>query len=225
MKSEYLIFNILILLGPLLLSFDKKVRYVSQWGKAMTVIILVLIPFVVWDSLVTGIHWRFNSAYTLDIRIANLPVEEWLFFISVPFAVLFIWEIIEKRIGNPVSEKLKIIPKYLTLAILPGILFIWLGKVYTGLTLISLGIAGLLEIVLKVKVLSRKNSYPFFAIVIFLILIFNGYLTARPVVLYDPVYQLDFRIITIPIEDFGYGFALILLNIIIFEKLKETGNG
>ena len=225
MKSEYLMFNILILLGPLLLSFDRKVHYVSRWKKVMTAIILVLIPFVVWDSLATGIHWWFNSAYTLDFRIAQLPVEEWLFFISAPFAVLFIWEIFEKRIGNPVSEKLKIIPKYLTLAILPGILFIWLGKVYTGLTLVSLGIAGLLEIALKVEVLSRKNSYPFFGIVIFLILIFNGYLTARPVVLYDPAYQLDFRIITIPIEDFGYGFALILLNIIIFEKLKENLNG
>jgi lycopene cyclase domain-containing protein len=225
MKSEYLIFNILIVLGPLILSFDRKVHYVSQWGKVITAIILVLIPFVVWDSLVTGIHWWFNSAYTLDIKIAQLPVEEWLFFMSVPFAVLFIWEIIEKRIGNPVSEKLKIIPKCLTLAFLPGFLFIWLGKVYTGLTLVSLGIAGLLEIILKVEVLSRKKSYPFFAIVIFLILIFNGYLTTRPVVLYNPAYQLDFRVITIPIEDFGYGFVLILLNIIIFEKLKEKEDG
>lgn len=50
-------------------------------------------------------------------------------------------------------------------------------------------------------------------------LIFNGYLTARPVVMYDAAYQLDWRVGTIPIEDFIYGYALIVSVIVVYEKL------
>jgi lycopene cyclase domain-containing protein len=56
-------------------------------------------------------------------------------------------------------------------------------------------------------------------------LVFNGYLTWRPVVLYGEAYQLGLRIYTIPIEDFGYGYALILLCRILYEFLKRRQHG
>ena len=60
------------------------------------------------------------------------------------------------------------------------------------------------------------------AIVTGLILVFNGYLTARPIVLYGEAYQSGYRILTIPIEDFGYGFTLMLFNTLLYEKLKAV---
>ena len=56
-------------------------------------------------------------------------------------------------------------------------------------------------------------------------LIFNGYLTWRPVVLYSEAYQLNIRIFTIPIEDFGYGYALILLCTILYEYFNRRQHG
>jgi hypothetical protein len=51
------------------------------------------------------------------------------------------------------------------------------------------------------------------------------YLTARPLLIYAANYQLDFRIITIPIEDFGYGLTHIALCNILYEYLKiRTGS-
>jgi len=44
-------------------------------------------------------------------------------------------------------------------------------------------------------------------------------------VIYNEVYQLGFRIFTIPIEDLFYGMSLILLNTILFEKFKELWSG
>ncbi len=59
----------------------------------------------------------------------------------------------------------------------------------------------------------------FFILYWLMVLVCNGYLTARPVVIYDSAYQLGFRILTIPIEDFIYGSAHILLVLIVYEKL------
>jgi lycopene cyclase domain-containing protein len=225
MTYEYIILNIIIITGPLILSFDRKVQYYRRWKTAFIAILTVMIPFTVWDILVTGKYWWFNENYTLPFRLAGLPPGEWLFFISAPFAVLFIWEIIDKRMGNPVNSPF-VLFKYVFMALgLPGIVLLIIGKLYTGLTFLALGVTGLLDYLLRTEVLARKRILLFLGILMILILIFNGYLTARPIVLYDYKYQLDWQIFTIPIEDFGYGLALILLNTILFEKLKRIRHG
>jgi lycopene cyclase domain-containing protein len=224
MKSEYLILNIIILCGPLFLSFDQKVHFFSRWKDAFMSITIVMIPFIIWDVAVTGRHWWFNSLYTLNYRLAGLPLEEWLFFITVPFAILFIWEIFHKRIGNPIQPRLRFIRKILLVLFIPGLLMFIFNKEYTGLTLCFLGFAGLVDTVFRTEVLARKFTLAYLSLIAILILIFNGYLTARPVVLYNPEYQLNLRIFSIPFEDFGYGFSLILLNTAFFEKLRGSKN-
>jgi lycopene cyclase domain-containing protein len=49
------------------------------------------------------------------------------------------------------------------------------------------------------------------------ILIINGYLTWRPIVIYGEAFYLGIRVFTIPVEDFLFGFSLITLNLIIWE--------
>ena len=94
MNSEYLLLNILILAGPLALSFDKRVRFYSYWPKLFPSIGIVMMLFIVWDGLVTDRHWFFNTSYTLPVRLFNLPIGEWLFFITVPYSCIFTWEVL-----------------------------------------------------------------------------------------------------------------------------------
>jgi lycopene cyclase domain-containing protein len=75
MKFEYLILNLLIVAGPLALSFEKKMRFVAKWRHAFPVIIVIAIPFLIWDAMVTGRHWWFNENYTLDFRVMGLPMR------------------------------------------------------------------------------------------------------------------------------------------------------
>jgi len=225
-KAEYLLLNLIIFAGPLLMSFERQIHFVDKWRYAWPAIIIVAIPYLIWDSLVTGAHWWFNEKYTLDFRLAGLPIEEWLFFFTVPFAALFIWEVIGFYYRR--DRKLSM-PKRLRYALyslqLFGLLFFVNGKEYTGLMLIFLGGAIIVDRVLKTRLLWRTKFFVYLAVLIGVILIFNGYLTWRPVVLYGEAYQVGFRLGTIPIEDFGYGISLVFLNTIFYEKFKSTATG
>jgi lycopene cyclase domain-containing protein len=222
---EYLIFNAIIVSGPLALSFEKGVHYLGKWKYAFASIALVLIPFIIWDALVTGRHWWFNDLYITGIKIIGLPLEEWLFFIAVPFAVLFVWEIMLTKTGNPINPGLSFINILLLTLIFPAGMFLLASKEYTAIAFLVLAVSSGLDLILKTKILARRNTYIYLAIVFLLNLIFNGYLTSRPIVLYDTAYQMNFHIFTIPFEDILYGFGLILTNTILYEKFKERWNG
>ena len=220
MKFEYLIFNIFVLSGPLFLGLLRPFYFVDKWLFVFISITLAAIPFIIWDILVTGSHWTFNEDFILGLQIAKLPVEEWLFFITVPFACLFTWEMLVRRMDKKTIFKSNQWRILLFIFPIFGLLLFRNGYEYTGLVLIFIGIASLLDQFFGTKLLLQPRFYIFILFISIFNLIFNGYLTGRPVVVYGEAYQLGLRITTIPIEDFGYGFALLFLNIIIYEKLK-----
>jgi len=221
MNAEYLIFNLIVISGPLSLSFDRKVHFVDKWNNVFRAILISLIVFVAWDAIVTGRHWWFSDRYTLGIKILRLPIEEWLFFITIPYASLFIWEVFSAYFSNRELNRLQIIRSILYFGNPIGIGLFILDKEYTGLVLIALGLVALLDWKLKTNIFNQLRTIQYMAISMLAMLIFNGYLTWRPVVLYHEAYQLGIRIFTIPIEDFGFGYALILLCTILYEKFKK----
>ncbi|MBN2030590.1 lycopene cyclase domain-containing protein [bacterium] len=225
MQVEYLIFNIIVLTGPLVFSHDRKVRFVDYWTKAFISITMVMIPFLIWDIEVSGIHWHFNEKYTLPVRIWGLPLEEILFFISVPFACLFIWQIMVTEKQTTFFNNQIVLYIIALAGCFLSFLAMSTGKLYTSIACFTLVLTIFLDRILKTHLLSQKRTYLYLIIITGLIFVFNGYLTTRPVVLYESNYLTNIRIGTVPIEDFGYGYALILLCTVLFEKLKGHSNG
>ena len=176
------------------------------------------IPFLLWDMFVTGTHWHFNPEYVSGIKIINLPIEEILFFITVPFACLFTWEMIIRRVNEKPID-LHGLRLLLYLALPAGIYFFSIGKQYTGLTLSFIFLATIVDQFLKANLLFDKRFYFYLLLIVIFTLIFNGYLTWRPVVTYGVEYQLDFRIITIPDEDFFYGISLLWMKTSLYKYL------
>ena len=219
MKTEYLIFNIIVFAGPLLFGAMRPFYFINRWKDTILPILIPAIFFLIWDSIVADSHWHFNDKYVLGITLFNLPIEEILFFISVPFACLFTWEMIIRRTVDIKIMWINKIRPYLYLLIPIGIWFFVAGKHYTGLAISFLGLAILLDQILKTNIIFQKRFYLYLLLVLLFTLIFNGYLTWRPVVTYGVEYQLDFRIFTIPIEDFVYGTALIFMNTSIYQKI------
>ena len=221
MAYEYLLFNSLVLSGPLIFGSMKRFYFMDRWAYVLPALIIPAIPFIIWDALVTGRHWMFNETYTMDYRIALLPLEEILFFITVPFACLFTWEMISKYLPGGEVRSGKIV-RYLSLLFpAAGLIFFYYGKEYTGIVMFFLAFAVFLDKTLETDLIVQKRFYWYLLIISAFMLLFNGYLTARPVVLYGEAYQVGIRIFTIPVEDFGYGISLLYLNAMIYESIKQ----
>jgi len=218
---EYLLFNLLVAAGPVALSFEPKVRFLRRWPAALLAALVMLAPFALWDSLVTGRHWWFNPRFTAGTFIGALPAGEWLFFITVPFSSLFVWEVLRFYRLHKHADSGRRPPLWLWAALPLAGLLLWLGKEYTALVIAAFALTAWADLRFGGRVLARANLWPYAALLAGLMLIFNGYLTARPVVLYDPAYQLDWRVGTIPIEDFLYGYSLLLGCTSLFEKFRR----
>ncbi|MEZ4686864.1 MAG: lycopene cyclase domain-containing protein [Bacteroidia bacterium] len=54
--------------------------------------VLTAAVFLIWDVIFThwGV-WGFNEDYLLGIYFLKLPLEEWLFFFTVPYACVFVY--------------------------------------------------------------------------------------------------------------------------------------
>jgi len=242
LKYEYLIFNIFVLSGPLFFGSFKKYYFLNHWRNALLIIFISAIPFIVWDVLVTNRHWFFAEEFTLGIRIFDLPIEEIMFFFTVPYACLFSWTMIKKfSFTNNSSENKEYhsainsnnkrnsfynkIVLIISIGLLVGSFFsMFNGKEYTALAALFFTFSILFDKVWGSKIFATKVFWIYFILVSFFTLIFNGYLTWRPIVTYDIIYQLDFRIFTIPIEDFFFGYALIIISTSLFEKKINITN-
>lgn len=237
MRYEYFLFNVVVVFFPLVLSFWRPSFFLHHWGRAWLSIAVVACPFVLWDAWVAGTHWTFNSNYVLGFKVAGLPVEEIMFFFTVPFSCLYSWQMFfrPETIGHlPKAESTNTSEpehhpsqglawlSWLWLVCLPfGIWFLWQGQQYTGLTLLALVTAWGLDRVLNIRLFQYGRFYLYLLLVVMFTLLFNGYLTYRPVVLYGEAYQVGIRIGTIPIEDFGYGLSLVACVTILFEWRKK----
>ena len=94
----------------------------------------MMVLFIPWDIWFTiNEVWWFNSDYTVGLKIFNLPIEEWLFFICIPFACVFIYEVISHFIKPKISQN---IPRFLFFLLAVFLLvtsFIYMDRIYTSI--------------------------------------------------------------------------------------------
>lgn len=227
MNTHYTYFIILAasLAGPLALSFDKKVAFYKNWKYVFLAMVLPALFYIIWDVYFTAIDvWQFNSKYIIGTKFFGLPVEEWLFFIVVPYCCTFIYECIRcyfPKLQN--NKNADVLLKALAVVLfIIGVIFY--SKIYTAYTFI------LLAVFIAIIYLF-KNYFKSFDAISFLVafiiclipfLIVNGFLTALPVLTYTNTENLGIRIYTIPFEDTFYGMLLILMNVVMYEKIKSA---
>ena len=100
---------------------------------------------------------------------------------------------------------------------------------YTALALIAALAALLLDMaVLRTRVVLTLRFALFSVVMLFFFLLVNGILTGLPVVMYSSHAITGIRVISIPIEDFFYLFALITPTIALYEYLsarRERADG
>jgi lycopene cyclase domain-containing protein len=92
---------------------------------------------------------------------------------------------------------------------------------YTILVIAGSLVVIVLDFILGTRILRQRLFWVFWIVVSVLMFIVNGYLTWRPIVIYNEAKMLGVRLFTIPLEDFFFGFSLIGLNLIIWEYFNR----
>tara|TARA_B110000046_G_scaffold68180_1_gene76134 strand:- start:168 stop:875 length:708 start_codon:yes stop_codon:yes gene_type:complete len=225
MKYTYLIIDFFTIIVPFIFSFHPKNRFIVNWKAIFTSILVVAIPFVVWDAWFTEISvWGFNDNYLIGLRFFGLPIEEILFFVCIPYACMFTFHTITPLVKPSSKAKLVNIISFVLGLLFSIISFLNLQQWYTALSFGFLAVT----IILVGTFLSPKWMGKFYLSYLFLLgpfFVVNGILTGTgiesPVVWYNPNEIIGFRLLTIPIEDMFYKMLLILLNVVVYEYLKS----
>lgn len=224
-KFAYLLVDMLSISIPLLRSFEHRVRFIQHWKAILVSIAIPGAIFLIWDVYYTHIGvWGFNPDYLVGITLVNLPVEEWLFFVCIPYACIFTHEALKYFIPTNPIEHLEKWITYGLLLVLFVVGLIHVDNLYTGVTFIACGAAlALLKFVLKAPFLSR--FYFSFLVILIPFFIVNGILTGsfipEQIVWYNDDENMGIRMGTIPVEDTFYGMLLLIMNISLFEYLKK----
>ncbi len=224
--SYYLYLNLLIIAFPLIFSFERiRIKFYTKIKPVLVSIFLVGIFFVGWDAFATfrG-HWSFNPVYVNEIKILDLPIEEILFFITVPYSCLFVFESIlqfigDKKMGTP-KKWVFLIMGVLIIAVAFG----FFSLEYTFLAILSVGLSVLIVTLINFKLFYSREYWIYISLTLILFLIFNFLLTSTPVVQYSSAAITGFRITTIPIEDFLFNFSMLTNYLVVYlwasKKLK-----
>jgi lycopene cyclase domain-containing protein len=225
-RYSYLELDFLSFLIPLLFSFTKKNNFYRKWKFVWPAILFPGIIFIGGDSWFTRIGvWGFNPRYLTGIYFLQLPLEELLFFICIPYACLFTYESISiPSLKESTGSKIPVlISGTLAVALLiTGVLNY--TKWYTSVAFLSLALLLLLLNWVWKATYMGKFYFAFLFILIPFFLV-NGILTGtgigQPVVWYKGSETLGIRIGTIPIEDIFYAMLLILMNVTVLEYLRK----
>ncbi len=225
MMPLYLLILIFSASIPFLLSFDKKVQFYRKWKALFPSMIIAGSIYLAADVVFARLGiWGFNPSYHSGILLLGLPLEEWLFFIGVPYASVFIHYVMVHYFPKLVTGNrfIRIFSTILILILLTVVVLNY-KKAYTVFNFSLLIVVLIIALFDKSGVLNRYVFSFLFILIPFFIV--NGILTGTfipgEVVWYSDRAILGIRIFTIPVEDIGYAFSLMLMNLLLINRLQK----
>lgn len=219
-KYTYLFLDLASLFFPFILSFDKKVKFYKNWPVVIPSILISGIIFLIWDKVFFDTQiWEYNPDYIVGIKLWNMALEEYLFFFCVPYSCIFIYYCLKAYFKDYLEKPAIYIHIIFTLICFVIVVFN-VDKVYTLITFLGLVI---INIIYYVFFKTKNLGYFYLMILIHFVPlgIVNGYLTSIPILIYNNAENLNFRIGSIPFEDFFYSILLLILNLSIIEILSR----
>ncbi len=223
--SLYLLILIICLAGPFALSFEKNLRLYKRWKYLLPAIAVTMAVFVTWDIIFTHMGcWFFNPIHNSGVYINKLPLEEYLFFIVIPYACAFSYYAVQFHFPKfKLNEQwTRILTFFIAGASLVTSL-VFHDLTYTFVNFLVLAVLLVLSYYFAKEVVQYYLAiYP---ILLIPFIIINGILTGtgleQAVFDYNPEVFIGIRVFSFPLEDMFYNFSLLLTPLVltsIFEK-------
>ena len=206
----------------------KWMNFIRFWKPFFSAIILVGLFFIIWDIYFAYENvWGFNNEYLIGIRWFKLPLEEWLFFLLIPYASNFIHYSLEYffpklELSKNITQSITIVLFVMSLGV-----FTWnLDKIYTATSFGLFALLMLFQMLFQWKY--ARRFYLSFIVIYIPFFFVNSALTGsysdNPVVFYNDAENLGIRIGTMPLEDSFYCFSMLYGSVLVFEFLRKKWN-
>ncbi|CDF78120.1 lycopene cyclase domain-containing protein [Formosa agariphila KMM 3901] len=211
----YLLINLACISIPLVASFYPKHAFYKHWGAFFKANAIIAIFFIIWDYAFTKMGvWGFNPEYLTGVFFGELPLEEILFFVCIPFCCVFSYFAFTYLVKtNPFKSN----QHHITTVLIVLTSFIALQYYNHWYTATACGLTAIYLIYLKWKQVDLSYHYLTFLFILPFFFASNGILTGSfleaPIVWYNDAENMGIRLFTIPVEDSIYGLLLIFLNI------------
>lgn len=226
----YLLVDFLTVIICFIFSFHKRIQFHKHFLSFLKASAVVAIPFIIWDIWFTkaGVWW-FNFDYTLGINLLGLPLEEWLFFLCIPFSCVFTFFFLEKFFRFDGLKKYNSLIARITILTCLTVAVCFYDRAYPMLTSLAATLTmSYLHFIVRVDWIAKASLV--FCILMLGFFPVNGVLTGTglesPIVNYHTSEILNIRLLTIPIEDMVYGYTQFLLVWYFFGYFrKRAGMG
>ncbi len=216
----YLLVLILSLAFPLAKSFESRVYMYRKIKYILPGIVITGALFLVWDIWFTKASiWGFNPSYTRELYLLGLPLEEWLFFLVIPYCCIFLYEVLRLYVKSFYYPKVARITIYLLVALLLAALPFVHDRAYTLVAFSSTALILILQLVQKTYKTWFSGFFIAYLLSLVPFMVVNGILTFLPVVWYDDTQNLGVRLLSVPLEDSIYLLGLMLLAVNIYQLL------
>ncbi len=96
---SYLSILIIIFLLTLFFEFKFRIHLYHSMKERIAVTLTILLFSMLWDYYaVSHSHWVYPGTGIVGFRLFGLPIEDFLFFLIVPYAVLTVYKFYDARI-------------------------------------------------------------------------------------------------------------------------------
>lgn len=96
---EYIIILLFLLCVQLFLEHKFHLHLYKSRKERFIIPLIFFVIGIAWDSFaVARGHWSFNMDKLLGIKIGYLPIEEYLFFLIIPYSILTIYRVLKREI-------------------------------------------------------------------------------------------------------------------------------
>jgi lycopene cyclase domain-containing protein len=96
--SEYFFILLLFLAIALFLEWQHKIHLYKNRRERFEITILFLAIGIIWDTIaISRGHWIFPEGSNLGIRIGLIPLEEYMFYLVIPYFSFTVYKVIDNK--------------------------------------------------------------------------------------------------------------------------------
>lgn len=218
MNFTYLLIAVGVLLIPILILCVKKTGFSHTIRFAVLASLVTALVFSIAATLfvLAGV-WNFNQDYLTGITLWKIPIEEFLFYITMTLAGLGIYTALNTAFPKNELDKFSLSLSNVMLGICVAMLFFSYTKWYSAATFgVLFVLLFYIEYIGKIRFMYRFYR----AFLLFLLLFYSCELVIAQLPVISYTETINLKLGSIPFESHFYFMGMLLMSIYLFELFK-----